>query len=187
MGQLCSSAPDAPPAAVDAALRDLALGTLVIASIVLVFAYNLMRGQWKQRQAALRRSRSVYERIELDSGRALDACANMMAAFDERQPSSPRSLPHEPSLPIISESWHESESWQERPSWCETEELDDIRTGTDSECSSEDLQEFPTGYDAELTEQLRGSPLCGPEAATGHAQVTDGLWKCSSSVDVQAY
>lgn len=186
MGQLCSSAPDAPPAAVDAALRDLALGTLVIASLVLVVAYNLMKGQWKQRQAALRRSRSVCELVELDGGRALDACADMMAAFDERQPSSPRHLPLEPSLPTLIE--HEAESWQERPSWCDHDECDnhnELHSDTYAELATEELQDLPTGHDAALLEHERTSPLLVLEALPEAA--IDGSWKCSSIGAVQAY
>lgn len=65
-------------------LDDLFVGTLIIALVVLAFAYSKRRKLQKKQDNAMRRSLSCPALVELRSTRALHAAATMMAAFDER-------------------------------------------------------------------------------------------------------
>jgi len=91
---------------------ELIVGTLVVATLIMLFAATkTMRSSRRlQRSRAVRRSLSCSAIVDLHSKRAIDACADMYQAFEERSPGGRRrpSIPRTPSLPTLEESENES-------------------------------------------------------------------------------
>lgn len=95
---LCSAAGyvPAPRANVLAGLLDLAAGTLLMVAVVFAFACHIQLFQCRKfmarrrRRKAMARSLSCPGLVELKSSPALDACADMMAAFDTVESEAPK-------------------------------------------------------------------------------------------------
>ena len=85
-------------------LRDLAVGTLVVALTIFALFVNSARGARAKRTRAINRAHSCPALVELKSTRALDACAEMLAAFDENSNGRVERRPTlQPSLTALTE------------------------------------------------------------------------------------
>ena len=104
-----------PPLLEDPAMpmRDLALGTVIMGAVIAAWFLYKSQPLRARRCKAMNRSLSCPALVELQSKRALKACANMMLAFDERKSSrKPAPLPLTPLLPALSEAAGEtSQDW----------------------------------------------------------------------------
>jgi len=120
---LCAATGYVPPpqANVLAGLLDLAAGTLLMVVVIFAFACHSQLFQCRKftarrrRRKAMARSLSCPGLVELKSSPALDACADMMAAFDTVELESPKRF-HSPtrmrrnqSLETLEEEGHRQE------------------------------------------------------------------------------
>ena len=81
---------------------DLVLGTFIIACLIAYVFFSKQRGDRERLLAAKRRTSSVEALVHMHNDRALDACAELFAGFDERR--SPRSrVSRTPSMPVLTE------------------------------------------------------------------------------------
>jgi hypothetical protein len=109
MRDLCTACGYVPPPVPDEPLitpelQDLILGTCVVALIIGVFASHESRVLLFRRRRAMSRSLSCPALVELKSKRAIDACADMLVAFesmDERH--QPKRIPRAQSLETLPE------------------------------------------------------------------------------------
>ena len=84
-------------------LRDLAVGTMVVGSLIAFCFLRQTQASNQRQQRAMNRSLSCPALVELNSKTALNACAEMMAAFDDRRRYPKQRLPRLPSLPALVE------------------------------------------------------------------------------------
>jgi hypothetical protein len=85
--------------------QDLAIGTLLIALLVVVVAFDKTKPDLLRKMNARKRSASCSALVELENHRALDACAQMFQSFDQRKPTTQRTarIPKSPSMPTLIE------------------------------------------------------------------------------------
>ena len=91
------------PALLTPELRDLAVGTAVVGFIIACCFLRQSHVSNRRHTKAMNRSLSCPALVELNSKTALDACAEMMAAFDDRRRNPRTRVPHVPSMPTLIE------------------------------------------------------------------------------------
>ena len=146
--------------------RDLVCGTLVLGLIIAAFARQLSRSVHQREERAMSRSLSCPALVELKSSKALDACAEMMAAFEDRPGRKMRRKV--PSLPTLCEVLNEG-SFRSRPG--------------SRRSSQEGVGSSPRG--SPRTEETmggspRGSMTASPLLASDFAVATSLVVPCSS-------
>jgi hypothetical protein len=99
-------------------VSDLIFGTFLCALLVGAVGFFKGRKLRKQQNRAMHRSLSCPALVELKSTRAVKACADMLAAFDERSDGRrSKPAPYVPSMPRVAESAGEnSNAWSPRSS-----------------------------------------------------------------------
>ncbi|KOO32171.1 hypothetical protein Ctob_007672 [Chrysochromulina tobinii] len=97
-------------------VSDLIFGTFLCALLVGAVGFFKGRKLRKQQNRAMHRSLSCPALVELKSTRAVKACADMLAAFDERSDGRrSKPAPYVPSMPRVAESAGEnSNAWSPR-------------------------------------------------------------------------
>ena len=84
---------------------DLITGVSIIVLIVGGLAMRSAHKSSAPRRRAMKRSLSCPALVDLQSSRALDACAEMLAAFDEHKHSNTnKRIPRVPSMPTLAEA-----------------------------------------------------------------------------------
>ena len=81
---------------------DLVFGTLIIGTLIMAVFFSKQRGDRQRLLNAKRRTNSVEALVDLHNARALDACAELFAGFDERRSPKQR-VSRTPSLPVLTE------------------------------------------------------------------------------------
>ena len=101
-------------------MSDLAVGTVIIGMLIGGAFFGKMHADGARLLHARRRTKSVEGLVVLGNEQALDACAEMMAAFDDRCASPKSKIARIPSLPTLVEA----ESEMSIPSTPRTSEVD---------------------------------------------------------------